>query len=208
MHVLQQVWKHVCATLLRQLGELRTHVGPPPIRMPALELGAKQLRVVDAQGQLTGIARPLLRCGLGPIQREVQRLVAMRLRLPHQPVPGRVRIVGAAAARQVALNECGRELRLDAVQLERGLLVQDVGEIQLGEDAAALLGGGRAAEARHELGRPAPRAFLRASALFCAGRHGRFLHSNLSNLSPIRPRGRNSSTSTISRYIDASAAGG
>ena len=33
-------------------------------------------------------------------------------------------------------------------------------------------------------------------------------HSNFSKRSPISPRGRNSSTSTISMYIDASAAGG
>ncbi len=33
-------------------------------------------------------------------------------------------------------------------------------------------------------------------------------HSNFSNFSPINPRGRNSRISTISRYIEASAAGG
>src|SRR4029453_6719228 len=92
MPVLQQVRKHLYAALMRELRELRANVGSPPIRMPALELGAKQLRLVDAQSELAGVARPLLGCGLGPVQRKVQRLVAVRLRLAQQAVPGRVRI--------------------------------------------------------------------------------------------------------------------
>jgi hypothetical protein len=110
--------------------QARRHVWAPALRVAPIELLAQSLRIGHAARQLGGVARPFLGRGLHTIQREVQRVVGARQRLAHQPVPRQARIVGAAPARQMALDEFGGQRRLNRVQRQRGVLVQRVRQVE------------------------------------------------------------------------------
>ena len=203
-----QVGEHVFAPQLRQGVQMRADVRSPALRMAQLQLLAQALGVGNPARELQGVARPLLGRDLRTVQREVQRVVALSQRLAHEAQPWQPSVLGAAAARRMPADEPGGNIGLQAIQLQRAVLVEQQRAVQFAQHLLALRGAFGRAEARQQVCGPAPRDLFAVTPIRPAAgalAHG---YSNRSKRSPIRPRGRSSSTSTMSRYIEASAAGG